>query len=376
MRLLVAGWFSFANGSATAGDLLARDLVCAWLDASGLAYDVAMAPVFGGGVDVQTVDPAAYTHVLVVCGPFAQGELERTLLSRFWRSRLIGLDLSMQAPLDTWNPFDLLLERDSTRAARPELVFAPRHTPVPIVGVCLVEPYLRGATDVTDAAVRRLVASRSMAAVPIDTRLPVNATGFRTAAEIESVIARLDAIVTTRLHGMVWASSTACPPSRSTRNRAAQDPPSGRDNRLARGVRCGEHRRRPARRRAGLLPVGGGAGACPRVRGPRRRPRRGNRRAPPPRAHPSPGGRAALPATARPDPRVRGLGDARCSAVPRTAAPPSRTVRQAAARQDAAPAGPPGGPLGLGRLRAPATGRTAARTAAPASRRPSPAGTR
>jgi hypothetical protein len=45
----VAGWFSFENGAATAGDLLARDLACEWLERIGLAYDVALAAPFCGG---------------------------------------------------------------------------------------------------------------------------------------------------------------------------------------------------------------------------------------------------------------------------------------------------------------------------------------
>ena len=42
----------------------------------------------------------------------------------------------------------------------------------------------------------RLTASRPMAAVRIDTRLDVNATGLRAAAEVESLIARMDVVVT------------------------------------------------------------------------------------------------------------------------------------------------------------------------------------
>jgi hypothetical protein len=211
MRILVAGWFSFEHGTATAGDVLARDLVCEWLGQVGHAYDVATAAPFTGGVDIQTVDPERYTHLVFVCGPFERGRLERVLLSRFWSCRLIGLDLSMQVPLGDWNPFDLLIERDSSRAAHPDLVFATRQALPPVVGVCLVEPYPAGATDVTDPAVRRLTASRAMAVVEIDTRLDRNTTGFRTPGEVEAIVARLDVMITTRLHGMVLALKNGVP---------------------------------------------------------------------------------------------------------------------------------------------------------------------
>ena len=33
-KVLVTGWFSFVNGEATAGDLLARGVACEWLESS------------------------------------------------------------------------------------------------------------------------------------------------------------------------------------------------------------------------------------------------------------------------------------------------------------------------------------------------------
>ena len=44
-----------------------------------------------------------------------------------------------------------------------------------------------------------------MSAVEIDTRLDTNSTGLRTPAEVESLIARMDLVLTTRLHGLVLA---------------------------------------------------------------------------------------------------------------------------------------------------------------------------
>ena len=44
MKTLVAGWFSFVEGHATAGDLLARDVACRWLEEAGQRFDIALAP--------------------------------------------------------------------------------------------------------------------------------------------------------------------------------------------------------------------------------------------------------------------------------------------------------------------------------------------
>ena len=65
----------------------------------------------------------------------------------------------------------------------------------------------RRATD----AVARLIAAREVAVVEIDTRLDENATGLRSPAEIEAVIARVDVLVTTRLHGLVLALKNGIP---------------------------------------------------------------------------------------------------------------------------------------------------------------------
>jgi hypothetical protein len=210
-KTLVAGWFSFERGHTTAGDLLAGDLACEWLEGAGCYYDVALAPPFHGGVDWRSVDPQSYSNVVFVCGPFEKGWMESKFLDRFAGCNVIGLNLSMLVPLDKWNPFDTLLERDSSAGVHPDIVFLSHQTRVPVVGVVLVEPYSKGATQVANAAIRQLVDSRQMSMVAIDTRLDANSTGLRSSAEIESLIARMDAVVTTRLHGMVLALKNGVP---------------------------------------------------------------------------------------------------------------------------------------------------------------------
>lgn len=210
-KTLVAGWFSFAEGHATAGDVLVRDLVCEWLELAGCAYDVALAHPFKGGVDLRSVDPRLYSRVVFVCGPFQQSELEAILLSRFSHCSFIGLNLSMVLPLEQWNPFDLLIERDSSLRSHPDLVFSSRQPLVPVVGICLVESH-EGALDaVANAAIARLVSPQEMAIVQIDTRLDENSTGLRSSSEVESLIARMDVVITTRLHGTVLALKNGVP---------------------------------------------------------------------------------------------------------------------------------------------------------------------
>jgi len=211
MKVLIAGWFSFSNGHATAGDLISRDLVCEWLRSWDIAYNVANELSLGSGVDWRQVRPGDYSHVVFVCGPFARGELEAEFLSRFAGSRLIGLNLSMGLPLEAWNPFDFLIERDSTAGVNADLVFAARQKLPPVVGICLVEDHPEAAVDVANVAISRLIESREMSIVRIDTRLDVNEAGLRSPGEIEALIARMDTLITTRLHGLVMALKNGVP---------------------------------------------------------------------------------------------------------------------------------------------------------------------
>ncbi|HKO82122.1 MAG TPA: hypothetical protein VJU78_17060, partial [Chitinophagaceae bacterium] len=116
MRVLIAGWFSFDDMGATAGDMIARDIVCQWLIESNINADVADSPKFpyAGGINWRLSDPNNYTDLLFVCGPFGNGWPVTELLQRFDHCRLIGVNLSLLQSLDEWDPFSLLIERDSS----------------------------------------------------------------------------------------------------------------------------------------------------------------------------------------------------------------------------------------------------------------------
>lgn len=216
MKLLVTGWFSFEQMGASAGDLLARDLVCSWLEDAGHHYDVALAAPFTGGIDWCNSNKDDYNAVIFICGPFGNGPPVTGFLEYFSGVPLIGLNLSMLQELDVWNPFQLLLERDSSEARRPDLVLLTQQPKVPVAGLILVhlqqEYGDRAMHQLADAALHRLIASREMAVVPIDTRLDENQVGLRTPGEVESLIAKTDVVITTRLHGMVLAIKNGVPP--------------------------------------------------------------------------------------------------------------------------------------------------------------------
>ena len=79
LKALVAGWFSFREGHATAGDVPAGEVACDWLEAGGFEVDLAMVEPVGRGCDWRSVDASSYSHVVFVCGPFQRGELNEFL---------------------------------------------------------------------------------------------------------------------------------------------------------------------------------------------------------------------------------------------------------------------------------------------------------
>jgi hypothetical protein len=219
-RALAAGLFSFPTHGATAGDLIACQVICEWLTDAGMEYEVAFAPPFTGGRDWRGLDPRDYSHVVWICGPLGKRTEVFSRLKRRFPSgtrRWIGVNLSMTDPVEEWNPFDVLLERDSNRNERPDLAFASERQRVPVVGLVQVEPFTplfpdRDRQEDARAAVRRLAYARPAAVVEIDTRLDIeNASGLRTPAEVETLIARMEVVVTTRLHGLALALMNGVP---------------------------------------------------------------------------------------------------------------------------------------------------------------------
>lgn len=200
---------------ASAGDLLSRDVAIKWLAGEGISYDVAAVPPFGDGLDWRKVDPSVYTHVVVVCGPCGNGPPLDEFLHTFRHCRLFGLNLSMLQPPGDWNPFEALFERDSTRAVRPDLSFLHPSASCPVAGLILIgrQPEY-GRHDLNafaNQALTEALESQHVVAIPIDTCLEGNAGGLTTPAQVEALIARMDFVATTRLHGLVLSLKNGVP---------------------------------------------------------------------------------------------------------------------------------------------------------------------
>lgn len=228
-RVLLTGWFSFLHGEVTAGDLLVADAVREALRGASIPYDTAWSPAFRpAGPRLESVDPAAYSHVVFACGPVhsrppaADGaraplpELHR----RFADCRRIAVGVSVIDPDDpAVTGFDVVLARDGAAAstgARDLSLCAPAPRPVPVLGVVLTEGQHEYGARRRHGAVARAVESWAggldAALLPLDTRLDTR--DWRLPAspdQLHAVLGRLDAVVTTRLHGLVLALRAGTP---------------------------------------------------------------------------------------------------------------------------------------------------------------------
>jgi Polysaccharide pyruvyl transferase len=217
-RVLVIGWPSFIDGEATAGDVLSMEAVRDALAAAGIGCDLAWSPVLRpGGLALADACPGRYTHLVFTCGP-CHGPQVAGLHDQYAGCTRIAVGVSVVDPADpTVTGFDVVLPRDAPgRQAQRDLSAQVPVSPVPVAGVVLAgsQPEYRatdaGASLTGDLA--RWLTGLDCARVPLDTRLDGRYWRHHaTPAQFESVIRRLDAVITTRLHGLVLALKNGVP---------------------------------------------------------------------------------------------------------------------------------------------------------------------
>nr|WP_128380638.1 polysaccharide pyruvyl transferase family protein [Streptomyces cavernae] len=219
VRILLAGWFSFTDGEATAGDVLALRRVQEVLDRARLPYDTAWSPGFQPrALHLEEADPTAYTHLVFVCGPLQGPQVER-LHERFRHCRRIAVGTSV---IDGDDPavtgFHRILARDAPAVEPLEdlAARAPALPPKPVVGVILTHGQheyaeLRRHGQVAEE-VTRWLAGKDCARLELETRLDTHDWHLNaTPAQFQSLLARLDLVVTDRLHGLVLALRAGIP---------------------------------------------------------------------------------------------------------------------------------------------------------------------
>ncbi|WP_280401492.1 polysaccharide pyruvyl transferase family protein [Nocardia carnea] len=217
MRVLVTGWSSFVHGEATAGDVLGMRRVGETLAAAGIAHETAWSPGFRPeALHLDEADAGRFSHLVFVCGP-AHGAQVRELHERYASCRRIAVGVSVLDPADTAvTGFHRVLARDDPDTARPDMSVSATTTTVPVVGVV----FAPGQAEYGPArrhhavhdALERWLSGLDCARLPLDTRLAGDDWRHcATPDQLASVFARLDAVVTTRLHGVVFALRAGVP---------------------------------------------------------------------------------------------------------------------------------------------------------------------
>jgi hypothetical protein len=216
---LIVGWFSFLHGEATAGDLLSMETVRAALGDAGIDHDVAWSQVMcpDGGLRLDQVAPRRYTHLLFVCGP-AHGQPVRDLHRRFAGCHRVALGVSVVDPADpAVTGFHQVLPRDAPgEPPRPDLAIYPRPGTVPVAGVLLThgqrEYGERRRHEHVTAELSAWLRGTDCGRVELDTRMdPRDWRLCASPGQLESILRRLDVVVTTRMHGLVLALKNGVP---------------------------------------------------------------------------------------------------------------------------------------------------------------------
>lgn len=219
----MVGWPSVLHGEATAGDVLAMRTVGRSLAHAGFRHDTAWSHVMcpPDGLLLDDADPGRYSHLVFACGP-ATGKPLRELHERFARSTRIAIGVSVIDPADpAVTGFHRIIARDQPAAApRPDLATAaPAASGIglpPTIGVFLTggqrEYGGRRRHDGVIGTVESWLAGVDAGLLDLDTRLdPRDWRLPSTPEQLQSVIRRLDAVVTMRMHGLVLALRSGVP---------------------------------------------------------------------------------------------------------------------------------------------------------------------
>lgn len=209
---LVTGHFSNDVARATFGDTEALHVVTTWLTELGIPYDVTGTAGNGlHGLDLHQIDPNPYTIFIFVCGPWVNSN--NWHLERCRHAFKIGANLSLEA--GATHSFDPLLPRDLPGESNSDIVFAAPLASEPLAGLILAHeqseygPRQRHtrARGVFDDFLRR----DHVVAVPLDPLHMYNIAGLERAEQFDNIVRQPDVVLTTRLHGMVFALKNGIP---------------------------------------------------------------------------------------------------------------------------------------------------------------------
>ena len=214
-RAIVVGHFSFPGSRGTFGDIEASEIVCDWLEESGIEFDVASNLEDGvKGVDISLIDETKYGIFIFVCGPwYPDGRIQSTLLKKFDHCLKIGVNLTTFE--EGLAGFDYLLSRDNFQDKNADIAFAKVVNKIPVVGIILVDRQKKYGIKQRHLYIRSVITEYlkkgDLAPIWLDTNANLNIMKISNKNQFESILSRTDVVVTNRLHGLVLSLKNAIP---------------------------------------------------------------------------------------------------------------------------------------------------------------------
>ena len=223
-RTLIIGAFSFFDKCATFGDIQAMEVLVSWLVENKMEFDVIDNVSDETKImTLNSVDPYKYDTLIYVCGPFGKNEY----LRKFAHCLKIGVDISIQNDKSNYinknECLDFIISRESPNETNPELAFKAKSDKVLVVGVALVHPQGEknvSAHEEVEKAVKKYFNKSKHASIILDTMINVsilgntirrNKTNITTVSQLEALIRKCDVVISSRLHGLVYALKNNVP---------------------------------------------------------------------------------------------------------------------------------------------------------------------
>jgi len=214
-RALVTGHFSIPGGGGTFGDVEALGVVCQWLAEAGIEFEAASNHEDGvDGPLLAKVDPLDYGLFIFVCGPwYPRKKIPAALLRQFAHCLKIGVNLTTYEAGNAG--FDFLLARDNPEEHRADLAFARQQESLPVVGILLVERQAAYGNKQRHLYVRQVfndyLATGRVVPIWLDTVIHGNRVGLHSGQAFESLLRKVDVLLTNRLHGLVLGLKNKVP---------------------------------------------------------------------------------------------------------------------------------------------------------------------
>jgi hypothetical protein len=194
------------------------EAVAAELAAAGVQSEMAWSPVFRPRErTLAAADPARYSHLVFACGPLLGRDIE-ALHQRFAACRRVAIGVSVIDPADPAAAgFHVILPRDGPGAPPTgDLAAALRPALMPVAGVIRVgeqrEYSGRGRHRAVSQSLSSWLPGCGCALLALETRLDSRDDRLcRTPAELESILSRLDLVITMRMHGLILALKQGVP---------------------------------------------------------------------------------------------------------------------------------------------------------------------